>query len=254
MSHAFVTPMPKLDPAVMAAIIAAAHAQKRKVMIHAYETPNHKATMRAGADIMAHSAVTDPIDAEYLDLAGRSRTLYLGTLSVYHDVFDANAIRELAALEAIRKTVPNKTLATLTQGPVLEGFEASIKGEYFKRQLPTIMGNMKRAFDAGIPVGVGPDTGVPGAFPGFAVHREMELMVMAGIPPADVLVAATRTGARYLGQPSLGTIETGKVADAVIVAGDPSRDITSTRNVETVVKGGAVVDRSRLLDEIMAVG
>lgn len=252
MSHAFVTPLPKLDRALMTAIIAAAHARKRKVMVHAYETANHKAAMRAGAEIMAHSAVTEPIDAEYLDLAAKSRTLYLGTLSVYNDVFDANAIRELAALEAIRTSVPKKTLATLTEGPVLEAFEGSIKGDYFKRQLPTIMANMKRAFEAGIAVGVGPDTGVPGAFPGFAVHREMELMVKAGIPPADVLVAATRTGARYLDQPSLGTIERGKVADAVVVAGNPLTDIASTRRVEAVVQGGAVVDRGRLLDEIMA--
>jgi imidazolonepropionase-like amidohydrolase len=115
------------------------------------------------------------------------------------------------------------------------------------------MSNLKRLFDAGIPVGVGPDTGVPGAFPGIAAHREMQLMVQAGIPPDKVLVAATKTGAEYLNQPSLGTVEVGKVADVLIIDGDPLKDITNTYRVDSVIKAGYIIDRQKLLDQIMSV-
>ncbi len=98
---------------------------------------------------------------------------------------------------------------------------------------------------------MGPDTGVPGAFPGIAVHREMELMVRAGIPIPAVLVAATKTAAEYLGEESLGTIEKGKTADLIIVNGNPLEDIKETRNIEVVIKEGSIVDRQKLLREIL---
>ncbi|MFN2533209.1 MAG: amidohydrolase family protein, partial [Pyrinomonadaceae bacterium] len=114
MSSSFSNPLPKLDGQLMAAVIRAAHARGLKVMVHAYRTEDHKDAMRAGADIMAHSAITQPVDAEYLDLARKNRTMYLSTLSVYHDVFDEVAIRELISKNFVQRTVPKKTLATLT--------------------------------------------------------------------------------------------------------------------------------------------
>ncbi|PWT83185.1 MAG: hypothetical protein C5B44_00965, partial [Acidobacteria bacterium] len=116
----------------------------------------------------------------------------------------------------------------------------------------TIDANLKKVSESGIPIGVGPDTGVPGAFPGIAVHREMELMVQAGVSAARVMVAASKTAAEYLGQKSLGTIEVGKTADVLILKENPLKDITNTRTIEVVVKDGQVVDRNKLLTEIMA--
>ncbi|HWP44564.1 MAG TPA: amidohydrolase family protein [Blastocatellia bacterium] len=251
MSHAFVSPLPKLDKRLLQAVIAEAHAQKLKVMVHAYETANHKESIRAGADIMAHSAVTDPIDDEYIELARKNRTLYLATLSVYHDVFDKEAIRNFIKNDYVKKTVPQKTLITLSERGALDEFEKTIRSDYFKKQLPLIMSNLKRVSDAGVAVAVGPDTGVPGAFPGIAVHREMELMVQAGVPPAKVLAGATRVAADYLGQSSLGAIEAGKIADVVIVNGNPLKEITGTRDIDTVIKEGNIIDRQRLLAEVM---
>ena len=76
-------------------------------------------------------------------------------------------------------------------------------------------------------------------------------MVQSGVNPARVLVAATRTAAEYLGQRSLGTVEPGKIADLIVVAGNPLEDIRSTRNIETVIKAGQVINREKLLAEIM---
>ena len=83
---------------------------------------------------------------------------------------------------------------------------------------------------------------------GFAYHRELMAMVYAGIPPADVLRAATINGARALGVADrLGTIEAGKLADLFIVHGNPLEDITSARNIELVIKDGRVYRPPELL-------
>ena len=75
--------------------------------------------------------------------------------------------------------------------------------------------------------------------PGFAYHRELLAMTYAGLPPAAVLKAATINGANALGiQARLGSIETGKLADLVVVKGDPVEDIKAARNIRFVIKDG----------------
>ena len=84
--------------------------------------------------------------------------------------------------------------------------------------------------------------------PGFAYHRELLAMTYAGIPPAAVLKAATINGASALGiDASLGSIEVGKLADLVVVDGNPLADIKAARNVRFVIRDGVVHDPETLL-------
>jgi imidazolonepropionase-like amidohydrolase len=88
-------------------------------------------------------------------------------------------------------------------------------------------------------------------FSGFGIHREMHAMTRAGVPNEVVLAAATINGARALNlDDRLGSIQVGKLADFTIVRGDPLSDITATRNVLHVVKGGEVYDPAALLDSV----
>lgn len=249
---AFVSPLPKLERAVMESIVVAAHARGLKVMVHAYDNENHLDALRAGADIMAHSAVTAEVDREYVDLARKNGALYLATLSVYADAFDQRSLREFIRQDFVQGAVPRRTLDSLGEDGPLDSFLKTVKQGYLQRQLPVIRKNLRTLFENGVPIAVGPDTGVMGAFPGISVHREMELMVEAGVPSADVIVAATSAPARYLGLDSLGTIELGKTADAVLVGRNPLDDIRNTRQIEMVIKQGAVVDRAGLLRRILA--
>ena len=87
--------------------------------------------------------------------------------------------------------------------------------------------------------------------PGFAYHRELTAMVWAGIPIADVLKAATINGARALAvDDKLGSIEVGKLADLVIVSGNPLEDITHTRNIKLVIKNGETYHPGELLERV----
>ncbi len=84
--------------------------------------------------------------------------------------------------------------------------------------------------------------------PGFAYHRELLAMTYAGLPPVTVLKAATINGANALGiEDRLGSIEAGKLADVVVVSGNPLDDIKAARDVRYVVKDGVVYDPKVLL-------
>ena len=84
--------------------------------------------------------------------------------------------------------------------------------------------------------------------PGFAYHRELLAMTYAGLPPLAVLKAATINGANALGvADKLGSVEPGKLADLVIVKGNPLEDIKATRNIRFVVKEGVLHDPTVLL-------
>jgi imidazolonepropionase-like amidohydrolase len=84
--------------------------------------------------------------------------------------------------------------------------------------------------------------------PGFAYHRELLAMTYAGLAPAAVLKAATINGANALGvEHRLGSVEKGKLADLVVVSGNPVEDIKAARNVRFVIKGGVKYDPAALL-------
>jgi imidazolonepropionase-like amidohydrolase len=98
----------------------------------------------------------------------------------------------------------------------------------------------------------GPDpTGNGGVLPGFGDQREIELLVEAGFSPVEAIRIATLNGAIYEGtQASIGSIETGKSADMVVIKGDPSRDVTEIENTEIVFKDGIGYDTEKLLRSV----
>jgi len=80
---------------------------------------------------------------------------------------------------------------------------------------------LKHVADAGVKIALGTGSGVPGVKLGSAVHGQLELVVGAGLTPMQPIVAATGNAAQHLGQPDLSTIKAGKLADLVVVSGDP---------------------------------
>ena len=105
------------------------------------------------------------------------------------------------------------------------------------------VGQMHRA---GIPIVAGTDH-----IPGFTLQRELELYVQSGIPPQDVLRIATWNGAKYSrALADRGSIEVGKLADLVLVDGDPTSDITALRRIALVVTQGRSIDPSAVFREL----
>jgi imidazolonepropionase-like amidohydrolase len=107
------------------------------------------------------------------------------------------------------------------------------------------MANLKQLVDGGVTIVLGTDT--VGEFSaGSNTIRELERMVEAGLGPAQVIQAATSNAADHLGRgDDLGTLEPGKLADLVIIEGDPLRDISVLETPWMVMKGGQVVVDNR---------
>ena len=115
------------------------------------------------------------------------------------------------------------------------------------RELEESSRNVKKLWDAGVLVAAGTDAPYPGVFQGESLHHELELMVKAGLTPMEALQAATYNAARILkAEKEWGSLQAGLRATLILVAGQPDKNISDTRKIETVIQDGAVVDRGAL--------
>lgn len=105
--------------------------------------------------------------------------------------------------------------------------------------------NVRRLHDAGVTILAGSDT-QSGLFAGASLHREVGLLVEAGLTPADAIRAATLDPARFLARtqvPPFGVVKEGRVADLLLVEGDPTADIGNLSRIRAVLKGGVPLER-----------
>ena len=111
-----------------------------------------------------------------------------------------------------------------------------------KLMTPVAQENVRKLHEAGAIVVLGTDQTL-----GPATHREMELLAAAGIPAAAIVRMATLNGAVFLGRElDLGSIEVGKLADAVLLTADPTQNVENAKAIAAVIKDGRVVDESTL--------
>jgi imidazolonepropionase-like amidohydrolase len=115
---------------------------------------------------------------------------------------------------------------------------------------------VRELFAHDVPILAGTDTGTPYMVPGFALHKELELLVGAGATTQQALYAATVEPARFLGMSAdLGSVEPRKIADLVVLDGDPLKDIRNTQRIHSVITRGRVISpaaRQKMLDDVEA--
>ncbi len=111
-------------------------------------------------------------------------------------------------------------------------------------RMSAIASRIRQLWDSGVKLLIGTDGGTPMNFHSDATWQEMDLMASYGVPPMEVLVMATRHNADYLGMgASVGTVAPGKLADLIVVDGNPLLSMRDLRNVVVVVKDGKVEKR-----------
>ncbi|MGH6895184.1 MAG: amidohydrolase family protein [Geminicoccaceae bacterium] len=225
------------------AAIEEAHAGGVRVVAHATQLRVARAVIEAGADVLAHGIDDQPIDDATLALMRERGVIYTPTLMVgrrYPAVFG----RHLELTEIERRLGDPEAIASFADLERLPG-EAlpAWVGRARPRPLdPVPAHNLRRVQAAGITVAAGSDAGNIGTLHGPSLHRELALMVEAGLTPMQAVVAATQGGAALMGRADLGTLEPGNLADLVILDADPLADIRNTRRIWRVVKGGLVLD------------
>ena len=129
-----------------------------------------------------------------------------------------------------------------------EGVRARVKGG--APELPQARSNLKRAFQLGVTLVTGTDSGVPLVFHGPAIHREMQLWVDSGLPAEVALQAATHNAAISLGKKDrIGLIKVGYDANLIVVDGNPLKDITQTEHISVIVLQGERIHRAALFEQ-----
>ncbi len=148
----------------------------------------------------------------------------------------------------IADTINSKILDDLRNEAALELTDREKENLEFKSAfIEQVQENVKKLWDAGVPLVAGTDGTTKGLFLGEGIHRELELLVAAGLTPLDAITAATKNAARLMeDEGEWGTLDAGKRADILLVKGRPDLNISDTRNVEVVIQRGRIIDRDAL--------
>jgi len=226
---------PSLDAATIAAVVAAAHSNGLIVVGHVSSVAGLEEVVDAGVDVVAHI----PVDADLpRSLAERiaARGIVVGP-----------------TLATVENTLGGRGGAALLGDPRLAGpmgewarrLASSATGQPGRRLPPYARAehNVRSLIDAGVTLLAGTDAPNPGTLFGASLHRELELLVRCGLSPTRALAAATSGPARVFGLDDRGRVAVGLRADLVLVSDDPLTDITATRSIRQIWRGGTPVDR-----------
>jgi imidazolonepropionase-like amidohydrolase len=252
-----------LKPELLPKIVEMAHAHGMRVSGHVPSGMNAEQFVRAGVDeiqhmnfillnfmpqvkdtrtparfteVAAHGAEIDPQSDQVralIELLKERKIVLDPTLSIFEGMIDDRPGKIAAGFAAVAANMPAQVRRGFLYGglEVPDGMDQRYR-DSFQRML-----DMAKAFyDAGITIVAGTDS-----MAGFSLHRELELYASAGIPAPKVLQLATLGAARVVKRDGeLGSITPGKLADMILVEGDPAAHISDVRRVRTVIKDGVV--------------
>jgi imidazolonepropionase-like amidohydrolase len=229
--------IPTIDRTVLRAAIDAAKKRGKLAVVHIGSRQGAEDAIAAGASGLVHIFADAPADATFVKRVADGRAFVTPTLSVNEST---TGVASGAVLLKDARLAPFITAAERTS---LEGRFPIRPGS--KQNLAFALGATKLLFDAGVPILAGTDAPNPGTSHGSSLHRELELLVQAGLTPEAALAAATSVPARIYSLRDRGRIAPGLRADLVLVNGDPSRDITATRDIVSIWKHGVRLERAK---------
>lgn len=237
---------PRLSAEELDAIVHQAHQLGLMVIAHIDTSADALMAARHKVDALAHGVETSVLTREQADELKASGIVMVPTL-VNYERFCQIAQKRYRPLKLTVDSEPPEALAQFAPSFVdaaqlPKPFFAW--GDELEANVKTRTQNVRTAWEAGVPLVAGSDAmGSVGTF-GGDLHHELVMLVEAGLPPAEALLAATSRAANFLTpRASFGTIEVGKSADLLLVDGDPLQDISATQKIITVMARGRLIDR-----------
>ena len=240
----------RMDLAMFRAVIAEAGAQRLPSSVHTGSARDVEDAVDAGAISVEHGSFSDAIPDALFARMAKNGVAYDPTMSVLEALRDLSSGRgDLLRRSLVQQAVSQKLLAgtskvikagTYTNAERAGGIDGAIR---------IAQDNLRRAWKAGVPMVTGSDAGNMLVFHGPTVHRELQLWVEAGLPPAVALQAATLNAAKLLrADGRIGLVAPDRDANLLVVDGDPTRDISATERISLVVLKGERVRRVDLFD------
>ena len=238
---------------------AAAKAAGLDLIVHATGLREAKVALRAGAVLLVHSVEDQPVDEEFLRLLSANRAVYAPTLIVGRNATRANVaigLGQRVSIDDPGRCVDAATVAKIDNveplGALIPEDRRSVDAAFRRLEAVgarvALMGaNLQRVHASGNTIVVATDAGNPLTLHGPSIYNEMEAMQAAGIPATDIIVMATRNGARAMGRErDFGTLERGRMADLLVLAEDPRTDVRAFRSLTHVMRAGRLHRQSDL--------
>jgi len=229
-------------------LVEEAHKQKIRVVIDQWERNGSPDLVRTGIDGFAH-APTRKMQADDIQLI-HERGVFVITTLVVEEYSGRRRLTDLRFLDEplIAETTPPWFLTELRAEATRTLGEAEKKDvEKAAAGFDEMKRNVKKLADAGVLVAAGTDAPYPGVFQGEAIHHELELLVEAGMTPLQAIRTATHNAAQMMhAEQEWGSLQAGRLANLVIVAGNPAARISDTRKIEMVILSGKILDRASL--------
>jgi imidazolonepropionase-like amidohydrolase len=230
----------KIPLDLTAVIIEEAHKHGLKTGAHIYYYDDAKTLVERGLNALLHSVRDKDVDDAFIATM-KKRNAWLAAATLTRELSAFTYAKPPAWLDDpfAKRSISADVVTALKA----TGQKAVPADPRFSTALDVAKRNLKRLVDAGVKYGFGTDTGPPGRFPGFFEHLEMQMMAEAGLTPAQIIQAATKNSAEFLGESkNLGTLEPGKWADFIVLGRNPLQDIKNTRSIETVMIAGQKVN------------
>ena len=227
--------LPTIDRKTLKAAIDAARARDRLALVHIGTQRAAEEAIAAGASGLIHLFADTPASEGFAGRAKRAGVFVVPTLTVIQSSSGTPGSGPLRGDARIE--------------PFLNGAERAALGTSFPARAGSTLDPrhaadaVRRLRAAGVPLLAGTDAPNPGTAHGASMHRELELLVEAGLTPEEALASATSVPARVFGFDDRGRIAPGLRADLLLVEGDPTRDVLATRDIVAVWKRGVRIER-----------
>jgi len=212
-----------------------------RTTVHVSNEIRAREAIYVGVDTLAHPDIQGPVSDKFVRLMAARQTPFASTLTIgdgYSRIANHPEFLDQSIYQAVLEPEEIQRLKTTESEKQKKNRWAS----WMAIMTPVAQENIRKIDAAGGIVALGTDQSI-----GPAVHRELELLVGGGISPMNAIRIATLNSARFLGKDSdMGSVEEGKIADLVLLSADPLTDINNTKQIETVIKAGQIIDRSKL--------
>jgi imidazolonepropionase-like amidohydrolase len=233
--------IPHLDPAVLEKVVEYANDHGIRTTVHVSSELRARQAIFAGVDTLAHPVIQGPVSDSFVKLMGAKGTPFVSTLAIGENYSRLAEHPEYLDQPLYRASISPQEIESLKNQRRKE-WQDSRWTWWMKLMTPIAQENVRKLHAAGAVVVLGTDQTL-----GPAVHREMELLASAGISPAAIVRIATLNGAAFLGRGhDMGSIEIGKLADALLLQADPTKSVDNMKAILAVIKEGNVIDESAL--------
>jgi imidazolonepropionase-like amidohydrolase len=233
----------KMPWAAVQVVMNAAKAAEIPVATHIFYMEDAARLLQMGSGLIAHSVRDRAVTDEFVEAMLESGVCYVPTLVREVSTFVYGARPDWFDDAFFLEGAKQSEIVRVSQPDFMARIAASPSADRYKQALVQAQENLRIVLGSGVPVAFGTDSGPAGRFPGYFEHMEFDLMTEAGMTPREILLSATSVAADCVHLDDVGTLETGKWADFVVLTADPTRNIKAARSIKSVYIAGNAITR-----------